>query len=54
MKHRPKPTGVERRMMRDRGYADGEAGRPPASREPEYMTSWRRGNEQRAKDEEGK
>jgi len=31
--------------MRERGYSDARAGRPKASDDPEYLTSYRRGRE---------
>jgi len=42
-----KLTSHQRALLRERGYADGRAGRPKASDNPEYRTSYRRGAEAR-------
>jgi len=39
------PESLRRSRLRAEGYADGQAGRPKASTEAEYLTSYRRGRE---------
>jgi copper oxidase (laccase) domain-containing protein len=41
------PQAGRRSRLRERGYADGLAGREKASTDPEYLTSYRRGRERR-------
>lgn len=42
------PEAKRRAQERERGFADGRAGRPKRSADPEYLTSYRRGKEQSA------
>lgn len=51
----PKISGGEsthkRTRLRENGFRDGREGRPKASTEPEYLTSYRRGREAREREE---
>ena len=42
-------TAGQRSRLREQGYLDGKAGRPPANDHPEYRTSHRRGREAAAR-----
>jgi hypothetical protein len=44
-------TAQERSRLREAGYNDGRAGRPKRSTNPEYLTSYRRGVEAKAREE---
>lgn len=39
------PEALRRSRLRESGFHDGMAGRPKASDDPEYLTSYRRGRE---------
>lgn len=44
------PEAKRRAQERERGYRDGRAGREKTSRDPEYLTSYRRGAEAASKE----
>ena len=48
-----KRTAQDRHVLRERGYADGRAGRAKRSDDPEYLVSYRRGVEARRGDGRG-
>jgi hypothetical protein len=44
-------TPQHRARLREMGYSDGRAGRPKRHDHPEYLTSYRRGVEAKAREE---